>query len=351
MKTKFLNPAIPAVLMMTTASIAQAADDWTKRISLSGLVEVEYSNGETYAGGNTSDIAMATMELGIEGKINNMMTANIVLLEEDDDGSSDEVDQAYVTYANPGKSALVFKGGRMAVPFGVFATTVVSDTLTLEMGETKESALQLGYEADGLNAAFYLFNGATNEATAKTAGDSEAEQYGINLGYSMKTDKMGLNVSVGYISSIGDSDGISGNANFNNKDSLAKYVGGMTAYLGYERGPFTLNVEYLGATDKFASTELAFKTGGAEPSAYNVDFGYRFNMSGNDASIGVSVQGSDEAVKLGMPESRYLAALSVGIIENTSLAFEWKHDKDYATADGGTGKTADTLTVQLATSF
>ena len=351
MKAKLLKPAIPALLMATTAGMAHAEDDWTKRISLSGLVEVEYSNSETYAGANTSDVTMATMELGIEAKVNKSMTANIVLLEEDDDGSSDEVDQAYVTYANPEKSALVFRGGRMAVPFGVFATNVVSDTLTLEMGETKEAALQLGYEADGFSAAFYLFNGETNEATAKAAGDNEAEQYGVNLGYSMKTDKMGLNVSVGYISSIGDSDGISGNSNFSNKDSLTKYIGGMTAYMGYERGPFSLNVEYLGATDKFASTELAFKSQGAEPSAYNVDVGYSFNMAGNDASVGLSVQGSDEAVKLGMPESRYLVALSVGIMENTSMAFEWKHDKDYSVADGGTGKTADTLTVQLATTF
>ena len=43
--------------------------------------------------------------------------------------------------------------------------------------------------------------------------------------------------------------------------------------------------------------------------------------------------------------------LSVAVLDNTSLAFELARDEDYSLADGGTGKSANTLTAQLAVEF
>ncbi len=46
-----------------------------------------------------------------------------------------------------------------------------------------------------------------------------------------------------------------------------------------------------------------------------------------------------------------MLGFSVGILDNTSLSFEWAHDKGYRAGDGGSAETADTLTVQLALVF
>ncbi len=46
-----------------------------------------------------------------------------------------------------------------------------------------------------------------------------------------------------------------------------------------------------------------------------------------------------------------MAAFSGGIFDNPSLSFEWAHDEDYSTSDGGTGDDSDTFTAQLAAEF
>jgi len=41
----------------------------------------------------------------------------------------------------------------------------------------------------------------------------------------------------------------------------------------------------------------------------------------------------------------------VGIYENTTFSFEYARDEDYDESDGGTGKEADMMTLQLAVEF
>ena len=54
---------------------------------------------------------------------------------------------------------------------------------------------------------------------------------------------------------------------------------------------------------------------------------------------------------LGLPESRNMVALSMGLFENTSLSFEYFRAEDYGTAVGGTGETDSQLMAQLAMEF
>jgi hypothetical protein len=339
---------LPAVALAGHSLLVSADNhDWSKNISINGLIEVEYSNGEDYAGASVSDVALATMALGIEARVNNMLTANVVLLEEDDDGTADEVDQAYLIYANAESPAILFRAGRLYIPFGVFGSHTVSDPLTLELGEAQESALELDYSTDMVTASFYLFNGDSNEANA--GGDDEAEQFGVNFSYAKEANGANFQANFGYISSIADTDSLSGS--IATVDGLDSYVAGINAYVGYSKAPFSLSFEHLGASSKFEVTELAYKGDGARPTTYSIDAGYELTVFNQEAVLGVSIQGSDEAVALGLPEERLAVALSMAVMEGTSLGFEWLHDKDYATSAGGSGKSADLITVQLATEF
>jgi hypothetical protein len=349
--TTWSRLALPALLLGYQPATAWAEDDkWTRNLSIHGLIEVEYSVGDDFGDASVSDVTLATMELGLEAKVNDMISANVTFLEEDDD-TDNQVDQAYLTYTNPKQPELTFMAGRLYVPFGVFESHTVSDPLVLEVGETQESALQLDYDAGEVGLSFYLFNGVSNESS--NSGDDKAEQFGFNVNYGMKKDDAHITARFGYISSIADADAF---ADLPNVDTLDSYVAGVNLHLGYARGPVSVNLEYVGANSKFDVTELDYKGDGAQPTAYLLDVGYDTEVAGKPATLGISLQGTEDA--LGLPEERLALSLSMDVMENASLGFEWTHDKDYDTSASsvvsglnGSGKTADLITVQLATQF
>ncbi len=87
------------------------------------------------------------------------------------------VDVAFVTIANPEQSPLFLTAGQIYVPFGAYETNLVSDPLTLEIGETRETALQGGFVRGGFNGSVYVFNG-----TNKKDGKNQIGSWGANLG-------------------------------------------------------------------------------------------------------------------------------------------------------------------------
>lgn len=335
-------------------------------ISIGGVVEVE-ANATDNADGNyvvnanaddASTVTLATVELSIGAAITELVHANVLLLHEDGGGTPINVDEATITIGNTEKYPIYLTAGRMAVPFGNFTTNLVSDPLTLVLAETKETVLQAGFEANGFYGSVYAFNGDANEANT----DSTIEQLGANLGYATENNTLSLDVGLSFINSIEDSDSITGTLNDNHVVAgnpvaghvtlMSDHVVGVGAYgiLGY-RG-FKLIGEYVGAAEDFAFVELPWRvTEGARPAAWNGELGYTFDWSGKETTLAAAWQGTDEAWVLGLPENRYLAAISVGIFKNTMLSLEWFGDEDYEIGNGGTGNDANSGTAQLAVEF
>ncbi|MFC1749492.1 LbtU family siderophore porin [Pseudomonadota bacterium] len=332
-------PALAVALPLT----ASAAD-----IEVSGAIEVEASFGDSYAGTDSSDITLATVELGFDSQINDRVSAHLLMLHEDDDTEPMEVDEGIISIDMGNGWAI--NAGRMYVPFGAYETNLVSDPLTLEIGETREAAVQLAFEKNNFYGSVYAFNGDTIETSTATAGDDTIEHTGGSIGYLWETDSFSLDIGLDYISSIGDSDAISAalpDANTDSvPDSLSSYVGGTVFHWIYSNDEINFIVEYL-QSDTFQSTELAFKGLGAQPSALNVEFAYGFDWG----TAAVALQSTDEALALGLPETRAIIGASIDIDEQTTLGVEYLSDEDYSTADGGTGKDASTITVQLAVAF
>ena len=329
--------------------------EWWQGVEMSGVVEVEASHTDRsgFSGGDESDIAVATVELGIDARINDWTRANVTLLYEEDDTPLD-VDAATLTIGNSDVTPLYFTAGKMALPFGHFESHMVSDPLTLELGETFETVALLGFESDGLYGSAYLFNGDQDD------GDDEINDLGLNLGYAWERDDFSGDVGVSYLSNLADSDGVGGHLddNVGLGGAISDDVAGWGVHAVLASGPFSFVGEYVTVADGFAATEMQFNGGTAEPSAWNLEAGYSFELAGRESTFAVGYQETDEAVALGLPESRLSAALAVALMENTTLAFEWAHDEDYAVTDNdavtgaaGSGDDADTLTVQLAVEF
>jgi hypothetical protein len=350
-------------LEQALADKAGGGGNWFKNIEIAGLIEVEAAYLEPFDAPSESDLVLATFELGILSQIGAWVEAGASLLYEEDDTDL-EVDTAYITLYNPDVAPVFFTAGQIYVPFGVYETNLVSDPLTLEIGETRETAALLGFEYQGVGGSVYGFNGDT-----KLNGDNRISSWGANLGYRWERDDLSVAMTAGWINNLGDSDGLQDALFDNRSDRFDELVegedpraesfstdpvdrtGGWTVSLGIVAGRFNLIGEYLSATDAFDADSLSWQDKGAKPSAWNVELGYSFVVFGKETIAAVAYQGTDEAVALELPKESWLVGWSIGILENTALSFEYRHDSDYSECDGGTGDSGNSIVAQLAVSF
>lgn len=314
-----------------------------EHVTLSGLIEVETSFAEDYEGDDESDIVLATVELGIDIDLHKYVSGHILLLWEEDETEPLDVDEGFITLGNTEFFPIYLQAGKFYVPFGNFETNMISDPLTLELGETRESAALLGLEFEGFYAGVYAFNGDIDES-----GDDEIESFGMNAGYAFENENFSLDIGGGWINNIGDSDVLTDDAL---PGEIDDYVDGVNAYAIFSFQGVTLIGEYLAATEEFETIELDFDGDGAEPESWNIELGYTFDVAGHETTLAAAYQGTDEALALELPEDRYMGVISVGLVDGLSLALEYAHDEDYDKSDGGTGDEADMVTMQLALEF
>ena len=311
----------------------------SERLSFSGLIEVEASATDGYGGEDESDIVLATVELGLDAQIADWVNGHILLLWEEDDTEPVDLDEGTITLGNPDKFPLYLTVGKMYVPFGNFESNMIQDPLTLEIGETRESAAQVGFEHSGFYGSFYTFNGDIDE----NGEDNEIKCYGANAGYAFESDAFNIDVGAGWINNIADTDGLGDEyASLTLKD----YEGGFSVYAIAAFGSFTVIGEYVGASDDIEFTTETRQ----DPSAWNIEVGFTFEAMGRETCIAAGYQGTDSCGGM-LPENRYLGTVSIALCDYVGLAMEYFHDEDYDINEGGTEDDADTITLQLAVEF
>ncbi len=302
-----------------------AGDNWFDRLEITGLIEIEAAWEDPDNGNSESSLTLATAELGIAAQITSVVGTELVLLYEDDGAEELDVDVAAITLTPSDTWSL--SAGQFYLPFGVYETQMISDPLTLELGEIRETALQVDFAAGLFSVSAYIFDG-----DASTNGNNKVDNFGFDLSLALENDSYDLSASVDYINDIGDSDGLIDHAT-----TVHDRVAGYAFSALFTTGPFTVIGEYLAANKAFAS--------GIEPSAYNIEAGYGFDLAGREANAAIGFQGTDDADPLGYPESVIIAALSMEIYESASLAFEIAQTEDYSSND------TNLFTVQLAAEF
>ena len=184
-----------------------------------------------------------------------------------------KVDVATLSIAQPVGPWFV-TGDQFYLSFGVYETNLVSDLLTLEITETRETALQAGFEASGFSGSVFGFNSTNKDGT-----DNRINNFGLALGYAHESDALTLAVNGAYINDNGDSDNlestIAGNLGSNN---VIDHVGGKAIGCVASFGPFSLIAEYVTATGVFAANEVAFRRVGAKPHAWQIEAAYTFTV-------------------------------------------------------------------------
>lgn len=328
-------------------SAGKGTPGFLKSIDVGGVVEVEATSAEDYAGVDSSDITLSTVELYIDAQPFDFVSTHVQLLyEEDADNDRITLDEAFVTLGNTDEFPLYLQAGKWAMPFGGFDTNMSSDPVTKDLGETKEAAVLVGAAWEGFTVEGYLYNGDSQQ----TGDDNEIDQFGLAVGYGGEFSGVSVAVGAGYISNIADSDGLT-DALGGNATALGDYIGGLEAHgsIGYQG--FALLGGYMKAADSFQTGEVNFNGIGAEPAAWNLEAAYTMPILDKETTFAATIQGTDEALALGLPESRYGGAVTVGVMENTAVTAEYLHDEDYGVADGGTGGDSHTATLKLAVDF
>ncbi|MFW6387040.1 MAG: LbtU family siderophore porin [Thermodesulfobacteriota bacterium] len=327
---------------------------WSERISLSGLLEVEgvYEDVDFDADGSedASDLVLATVELGIDAELTEHVSGHVLLLWEEDDTEPIDVDEAFMLFDGGNDAPVWIRAGKMYVPFGNFSSNMISDPLTLEIGETNESAVEAGVRMGNFYALAYVFNGDVDEA----GDDNHIDNFGAQMGYALEQDSFSLDASISYINNLVDSDGWEGELD----SDLDDYVGGLGMHAVIEAGAFNIIGEYILALDdpEYVAGNSVEERDAIE--VWNLEVGYAFTMFNKEALVGVAYQGSnngDSFMPEGyasaddeldfIPQDRYMFTIGTEILPHTSLGLEYLHD-EYEDDDS-----ADIVTAQLALEF
>lgn len=349
-----LKAALDAARRQTEKTAAKAemteksvrANKILSSLDLGGVIEVEATDTGAFSGADTSDVTLAKIEVYLDAQPMEALATHVQLLYEDDGNDNITLDEAYATLGRTEAVPAYLQAGKWAVPFGGFDTNMSTDPLTQTLGETKEAAILVGYETSGFDAGAYVYNGDSQ----KSGESDRLDQYGLFAGYGGKIGGGAIDVGIGYISNVADSDGLT-NGLGGNATALGGYVAGIEGHAAVSYGNAILRGAYLTAVEPFRAGELAFNGQGAEPAAWHVEAAYTLPILTRDTTLAVTAQGTREALALALPETRLGGAVTINVVEHCAVTAEYLHDKDYATSDGGTGNTGHTATLKLAVDF
>ncbi|MDH5785652.1 MAG: LbtU family siderophore porin [Chromatiales bacterium] len=337
---KFKNGLISAAIATALSAPVYAAD-----VNISGALEVEVSSGDNFAGGTTTDIVLATAAVGLEAEINNRISATVNFLYEEDD-TPFGLDEGFIDMKLDEESTITM--GRTFVPFGNYDSYMVSDPMTLEIGETSETAFIYQSVKNNLSGTIYLFNGDAERNvnidpfTLELTNDDELD-YGVDFTYSDRE----MSVGVSYISNIADSDGLSG-ATAGPYANVKSAVPGYALSVAYQSGRLGLRGQYVTADGELSNGDLGGAVVGnkVRPSAANGEVAYQMD---NNMTVAASYQVISSTIAFtGLPKYITSVALSYQPIAGMDLGIEYASKEDHQMYGSNT---ADQFTINMAVEF
>lgn len=338
-------------MLAGAALLTQAGPAWSydisDRFSISTLVEVEAFDSNDaegdFSGSDHSDVELSTVEVALDARPTDRLTGHLLFLFEEPEGDEVVVDEATVSLAL--SDMLGITAGREYVPFGRFDSFMVSDPQTLELGETRETALQLDFVSGALSGAVYGYSGDTRDAAD---GDSIGS-FGASVDYGMESGATLWAVGASVTSNLGESDALQYLDAGGTPGALRDEVAGLGLHAAASVGRVAVIAEHLRALDEFAAGDLGGAVAGPrEPSASNLEVGLELD---GGWTLAAAYQRTDEAHFAGLPESVLAATVGYQVSEHVGLALEVNHKEDYDIADGGSGDDSRTILGQLAVEF
>ena len=299
--------------------------------TLSGLIEVEGSLVHVEGSDEDDDLRMSTVQIGLVAELSPWLGGHVVGLWEEDDTEPMVVDEAVVTLISPcqlfGQTPALHLG-RQYLPFGKFNSGMISDPLTLELGETHTTAALLTLEGASWSASVGAFEGAVED------GDGGIDSC---VAVVEVTPRAGLTLGASWLSDLAESD-----AGLVQDEGLYRNeVPGWSAFATLQHGTVGLTAEYLAAAKSFQSgqVEVGEDLTGRRPEAWNVELSWQpFDHLQLAARYEAAHAYQSNVI-------RYGVTASYGLCDYALLAVEYLH----ADADGTDPE--HSFTAQLALEF
>ena len=327
--------AVSLALFAIIPATARAESDG---VIFSGVNEFETGVARDEGSLTTAHPAISKVELQVNSPESRPFGALLRLKHEIDD---DEVDEAYLRYRFGAENDFAVVAGKTYSPFGQFDTSLITDPMTLTVGESHIQGLKI--ERDHAGWVISLF------ASSDSPGNGGNLPGGVGLSYHRGDDWRGYGFGVAAISNLATGDEIS--AALSTPGFSSRAVPALAAHASYGDGTNRIIVEAVSASERFAVVDLAFAGAGARPEALRAEVDRQFQFLNKPITLAASLQQSHEALALDLPQTRISTGISTALSRNASLALEWLHDIAYPVSVGGSGKTNDTLTLQFALTF
>lgn len=346
----------------------------------SGGIEGAVNSFNSYTNQNITDVNLATAELDAWAIISSWASGWISIEYDDAPGQTGArvtnsrlyLQRGFLTIGNLDKSPWYFTAGQMFVPFGRYASAMLTSALTKSLARIEARALLIGVAKDGFYSEGYAFRGEELPVTNKTIF-----QGGVNAGYQNQRLSFGsFDIGAGWVSNIADSLGMQSNRLFpgynfpstqfagfantvigadpddrRNSNYLKHAVPGGNLHMEYGRGIFALITEYAGALRAFDAGDLLYQYKGATPQAVHVEADLNFQFGKRPLTIGAAYDESWQALALNLPKQSYYAVVSTSWWKDTQQSLEYRHDINYArmpndsVGGGGNGNVANLLPV------
>ena len=301
------------------------------RFTLSGLIEAEASLIHVEGGDEEDDLRLSTVQLDLDAEFTPWLGGHVVGLWEEDDTEPMVIDEAVLSLTSPWQfvdqtPALYL--GRQYLPFGRFDSAMISDPLTLELGETHTTAAVLALTGERWSAWLGTFEGSVDN------GDDGLDSWVAALEV---TPREGVTLGASWISDLAESDAELVQDEGNYRDD----VPGWSTFVALQHGDFGLTAEYLAAVDRFKSeqVEAGEDLTGRRPQAWNLELAWQATEQLQLAAR------YEEADNYQADVRRYGATVSYGLCDYALLAVEYLH------ADAVGNDPSHTLTAQLAVEF
>jgi hypothetical protein len=303
-----------------------------KKLMIWGSVELNAVYNKEDGQDNESDLEISEAQLGFMPMINDKINAHIVLFYED--GEDLDIDEANITLSQHGEGmGFNFVGGLQYLPYGNYSSYMITDPLTLDLGETSDTAVVFGWANEVVSIKVGTFNGDLDTNDDDDVIDTLVASLEINTDY-------GITAGASYISDLAESDiELIQPDQDQSTDHYQDSVAGAAFFVALEYGMYMVYAEYVFALDEFEqdSVEAGEDLTGPEPWAFNLelnitpfdhwDFALRY----------------EQAEDLQDDPKRYGLTVSYGIFRQMVLALEYlRTDAD---------NDSDTVTAQLAISF
>lgn len=298
--------AKPADIVSNLEKLAKDANlDFGLTIEVSGSYSKQKDEKDT-------DINFDTFSLDFSGEPSDGISFSGSLLYEE--GEDFCVDYAEFEFAVPHLEGLSLNAGLLYLPFGVFETGMISDPLTLELGEISDAAIGLKYAIGPVEASAYAFTGDIDE-------DPDSVKYAVALAYTSPEESFRLSAAI--LSDIGeaafddDANAALGRDPDEDDAPTVAYdsaVGvNLAACLRGER--WFLAAEYLAAAE-----DMTIADEKTRPQTWSVDLGCDVS---DTVSVALRYEGSKEFRPDEMPEKQFGGSLSYACDEYVTVSAEY----------------------------